>query len=202
MPRSGCPICAALPRCRTGCRPKPWSTSSTMYFDCQVAAIRNHGGEVLKFMGDGLLAVFPIDEYVGDEQQVCSRVLEAARESRASVAGAAISDRGVRSNAFASASRCMSGKFSTAISAAATGSTSPASVRRSILRRGWKRSPAGCIAPWWRRKASPASAGAAGAISASFRSPDSRRPSASSDLVDEIRRPSLSLTPATPRARW
>jgi adenylate cyclase len=55
------------------------------YFDCQVAAIRNHGGEVLKFMGDGLLAVFPIDEYVGDEQQVCSRVLEAARESRASV---------------------------------------------------------------------------------------------------------------------
>ena len=36
-------------------------------------------------MGDGLLAVFPIDEYVGDAQQVCSRVLEAARESRASV---------------------------------------------------------------------------------------------------------------------
>jgi adenylate cyclase len=56
------------------------------YFDCQVAAIRAHGGEVLKYMGDGLLAVFPIDEYVGDAQQVCSRVLEAAHESRASVA--------------------------------------------------------------------------------------------------------------------
>ena len=56
------------------------------YFDCQVTAIKQHGGEVLKFMGDGLLAVFPIDEYVGDERQVCSRVLEAARESRASVA--------------------------------------------------------------------------------------------------------------------
>ena len=55
------------------------------YFDCQVAAIRAHGGEVLKFMGDGLLAVFPIDEYVGDVQQVCSHVLEAARESRARV---------------------------------------------------------------------------------------------------------------------
>src|SRR3954471_24918503 len=55
------------------------------YFDCQVAAIRGHGGEVLKFMGDGLLAVFPIDEYVGDAAHVCSRVLEAARESRASV---------------------------------------------------------------------------------------------------------------------
>jgi adenylate cyclase len=55
------------------------------YFDCQVSSIRSHGGEVLKFMGDGLLAVFPIDEYVGDVRQVCSRVLEAARESRASV---------------------------------------------------------------------------------------------------------------------
>ena len=55
------------------------------YFDCQVGAIRKHGGEVLKYMGDGLLAVFPIDEYVGDAQQVCSRVLEAAHESRASV---------------------------------------------------------------------------------------------------------------------
>jgi adenylate cyclase len=57
-----------------------------LYFDCQVAAIRAHGGEVLKYMGDGLLAVFPIDEYVGDSQQVCSKVLEAAHESRASVA--------------------------------------------------------------------------------------------------------------------
>jgi len=56
------------------------------YFDCQVTAIKNHGGEVLKYMGDGLLAVFPIDEYVGDDKQVCSNVLEAAHESRASVA--------------------------------------------------------------------------------------------------------------------
>jgi len=55
------------------------------YFDCQVAAIRTHDGEVLKFMGDGLLAVFPIDEYVGDVRKVCARVLEAARESRANV---------------------------------------------------------------------------------------------------------------------
>ncbi|SPP97281.1 adenylate/guanylate cyclase domain-containing protein [Bradyrhizobium vignae] len=55
------------------------------YFDCQVTAIRGHGGEVLKFMGDGLLAVFPIDEYVGDAAHVCAQVLEAARESRASV---------------------------------------------------------------------------------------------------------------------
>jgi adenylate cyclase len=55
------------------------------YFDCQVSAIRSHGGEVLKFMGDGLLAVFPIAGQDGDIRQVCSHVLEAARESRASV---------------------------------------------------------------------------------------------------------------------
>ena len=30
------------------------------YFDCQVPAILDHGGEVLKFMGDGLLAIFPL----------------------------------------------------------------------------------------------------------------------------------------------
>jgi adenylate cyclase len=55
------------------------------YFDCQVHAIREHGGEVLKYMGDGLLAVFPIAEGDGDIEQVCARVLEAARQSRASV---------------------------------------------------------------------------------------------------------------------
>jgi adenylate cyclase len=56
-----------------------------LYFDCQVSAIRTHGGEVLKFMGDGLLAVFPIAEQPGDTQEVCANVLEAARESRANV---------------------------------------------------------------------------------------------------------------------
>jgi len=55
------------------------------YFDCQVAAIGTHGGEVLKFMGDGLLAVFPIDEYVGDVGKACAQVLEAACEARANV---------------------------------------------------------------------------------------------------------------------
>src|ERR1700754_1654605 len=55
------------------------------YFDCQVTAIRGHGGEVLKFMGDGLLAVFPIDEYVGDAAKAYVRVLEAACEARANV---------------------------------------------------------------------------------------------------------------------
>ena len=55
------------------------------YFDCQVSAITTHGGEVLKFMGDGLLAVFPFDEYVGDVGKECAKVLEAACEARANV---------------------------------------------------------------------------------------------------------------------
>jgi adenylate cyclase len=55
------------------------------YFDCQVPAIRKHGGEILKFMGDGLLAVFPIAEDQGNLAAVCSRVLDAAREARANV---------------------------------------------------------------------------------------------------------------------
>ena len=57
-----------------------------LYFDCQVEPILAHGGEVLKFMGDGLLAVFPIAEGGSDTAEVCQRVLEAARESRAKVA--------------------------------------------------------------------------------------------------------------------
>jgi adenylate cyclase len=55
------------------------------YFDCQVAAIKSHGGEILKYMGDGLLAVFPVDQRAGDVGQVCAGVLDAAREARANV---------------------------------------------------------------------------------------------------------------------
>ncbi|MBI5260559.1 MAG: adenylate/guanylate cyclase domain-containing protein [Bradyrhizobium sp.] len=55
------------------------------YFDCQVASIRAQGGEVLKFMGDGLLAVFPVAEQEDDIHQVCARVVDAAKESRANV---------------------------------------------------------------------------------------------------------------------
>jgi len=55
------------------------------YFDCQVAAIHSRGGEVLKFMGDGLLAVFPIDDSDPDAAAACARALDAARACRAAV---------------------------------------------------------------------------------------------------------------------
>jgi len=56
------------------------------YFDCQVPVILSRGGEVLKFMGDGLLAIFPIDEKSIKVSDVCKEVLAAAREARANVA--------------------------------------------------------------------------------------------------------------------
>ncbi len=56
------------------------------YFDALVTAVEKHGGEVLKFMGDGLLAIFPSQ---GDaEGPVCSEAMAAAREARVRVAEA------------------------------------------------------------------------------------------------------------------
>jgi adenylate cyclase len=48
------------------------------YFDCMVPVVTEHGGQVLKFMGDGLLATFPLDE--ADPPDVCGRALDAAVE--------------------------------------------------------------------------------------------------------------------------
>jgi adenylate cyclase len=56
-----------------------------LYFDCQVPVIRKHGGEILKFMGDGLLAVFPIAKDGGNLGEVCAACLEAGKEARANV---------------------------------------------------------------------------------------------------------------------
>ena len=55
------------------------------YFECQVPAITEHGGEVLKFMGDGLLAIFPITSG-GDPSEVCGRMLAGALDVRKRVA--------------------------------------------------------------------------------------------------------------------
>lgn len=55
------------------------------YFDCQVPVVVDHGGEVLKFMGDGLLAIFPIASDDSDIDEVCARVLDAARATRTNV---------------------------------------------------------------------------------------------------------------------
>ena len=55
------------------------------YFGAQVPAILDHGGEVLKFMGDGLLAIFPIADDA-DADAVCRRALACAREVETRIA--------------------------------------------------------------------------------------------------------------------
>ena len=65
-----------------------------LYFDCQVEPIAEQGGEVLKFMGDGLLAVFPFSNGGDDAAEICGRVLTAARASRERVAAMRYRHRG------------------------------------------------------------------------------------------------------------
>jgi len=52
------------------------------YFDCLVPALDAHGGEVLKFVGDGLLGIFPVAD---DPVIACRGALAAADEARAAL---------------------------------------------------------------------------------------------------------------------
>jgi class 3 adenylate cyclase len=54
------------------------------HFERLAAPIKAFGGEVLKFMGDGLLAIFPTEQ--GGAAQACARALKAARGARAGMA--------------------------------------------------------------------------------------------------------------------
>jgi adenylate cyclase len=56
-------------------------------FDCMVRPVVARGGEVLKFLGDGLLAIFRIEDR--PRAETCAAALEAAREALALMAGLA-----------------------------------------------------------------------------------------------------------------
>jgi adenylate cyclase len=47
------------------------------YFDAMSEPIARHGGEILKFIGDGLLAIFPLSE-----PSACANLLHAVTEAR------------------------------------------------------------------------------------------------------------------------
>jgi adenylate cyclase len=47
------------------------------YFDAMAEPIERHGGEILKFIGDGLLAIFPLSE-----PKACADLLHAVNEAR------------------------------------------------------------------------------------------------------------------------
>jgi adenylate cyclase len=53
------------------------------YFDGLVPAIEAHGGEVLKFVGDGLLGIFPV---ASDPAAACRTALAAASDAKAALA--------------------------------------------------------------------------------------------------------------------
>jgi adenylate cyclase len=52
-------------------------------FETLTAALRSRGGQVLKFIGDGMLATFPFDE--AGRAETCRRALDAAAEATGSV---------------------------------------------------------------------------------------------------------------------
>lgn len=54
------------------------------YFELLAGAVESHDGEILKFLGDGVLAIFPSGDGSGD---ACARALNAAREARNPGAG-------------------------------------------------------------------------------------------------------------------
>jgi adenylate cyclase len=90
------------------------------YFDCLVPPIERHGGEVLKFVGDGLLAIFAV---AGDAGAACEAA--SPRPGKPSWASRRPTCKASRlaNRSIATAWRCISATSSTATSAAPAGST-------------------------------------------------------------------------------
>ena len=96
------------------------------YSDAIVSAIHEHGGDVLKLIGDGTLAIFTADDRA---QRLWRGIVRGDRcaRGRRQPEPAPGGRRQARSPTCISV--CMSAKSSTAMSEAASGSTSRSSVR-------------------------------------------------------------------------
>jgi len=63
------------------------------FFDCMAGAVLDHGGEILRFIGDAALAIFPISGTTESLHEVCTptakgaceRALAAARDARSRI---------------------------------------------------------------------------------------------------------------------
>ena len=55
------------------------------YFDCAADAVLDHGGEVLKYIGDAVMAIFPFDGTTRPPAQMCNAALMAALDARARI---------------------------------------------------------------------------------------------------------------------
>ena len=51
------------------------------YFECTAGAVLEHGGEVLRFIGDAVLAIFPIRQGGASAGEACGAALAAARQA-------------------------------------------------------------------------------------------------------------------------
>ena len=54
------------------------------FFDCMAGAVLDHGGEVLKFIGDAVLAIFPIED--PDSPEAAGHAIEAAEDAERRIA--------------------------------------------------------------------------------------------------------------------
>jgi adenylate cyclase len=54
------------------------------FFDCTAGAVLDHGGEVLKFIGDAVLAIFPVDD--PDNPEAAGHAIDAAQDAQHRVA--------------------------------------------------------------------------------------------------------------------
>ena len=57
-----------------------------VYFDCMAGAVLDGGGEVLRYIGDAVLAIFPVHPETATYSKTCNQAAEAAREAVARMA--------------------------------------------------------------------------------------------------------------------
>ena len=55
------------------------------YFECVIGAVHDHGGQVLKLIGDGMLAIFPLGD-AAFQPYVCRSALDAAADAERAIA--------------------------------------------------------------------------------------------------------------------
>lgn len=61
--------------------PEDFFAMVNAYFECTAGAVMDAGGEVLRFIGDAVLAIFPIRKGKLTEKQACQKAMRAMREA-------------------------------------------------------------------------------------------------------------------------
>ena len=61
--------------------PEDFFAMLNAYFECTAGAVMDAGGEVLRFIGDAVLAIFPIRDGESTERQACQKAARAMREA-------------------------------------------------------------------------------------------------------------------------